>query len=90
MAEILLCIILAEREGNWLLNISTFQEMLPFMISFDLVNYIRWDIIYLANMLVIEDTAPYVYKEFMVRNFVVMETKALFNQLSLGYGSRTY
>ena len=41
MVEILLCFIQAEREGNWLLHISTFQEMLPFMIIYDHVNYTR-------------------------------------------------
>ena len=82
MVQILLCFILAEREGNWLLHISTFQEMLPFMVIYDHVNYTRYGIIYLADMLALPDTAPYVYKEFMEGNFVVKETEALFNQLS--------
>ena len=60
MVEILLCFIRGEREGNWLLHISTFQEMLPFMIIYDHVNYTRWGLIYLADMVALEDTAPYI------------------------------
>ena len=56
--------------------------MLPFKMTYDHMNCIRWGIIYLADMLALENTAPCVYKEFMERNFVVKEAEDPFNQLS--------
>ena len=51
------------------------------MIVYDHVNYTRWGIIYLADMMALEEIAPTVYNEFVAGNFVVKEAKGLFNQI---------
>ncbi len=82
MVSILLGFIRAEREGNWLLHLSTFASMLPWFAIYDHINYTRWGSVYLAYMHQLQVTHPDVYLEFMYGNFVVKQTQKKFNQLS--------
>ena len=47
----------------------------------DHTKYARWGPLYLADMKLLEMTAPQVYAEFMQGNFVVKRTKRRFNQV---------
>ena len=55
--------------------------MLPWLTIYDHTNYARWGPVYLADMKLLEVTAPEVYAEFMQGNFVVKSTKRRFNQV---------
>lgn len=82
MIEILLDFIRAQRDGNWGLHLEAFSAMLPWFTIYDHTNYARWGPIYLADMKLLEKTAPEVYTEFRNGNFVVKRTKRRFNQVS--------
>ena len=56
--------------------------MLPWFRIYDHTNNTRWGSIYLADMHQLELKLPAVYQEFNAGNFVVKQTKKLFNQLS--------
>ena len=75
MVEILLDFVRAERDGNWTLHLEAFAAMLPWLTIYDHTNYARWEPVYLADMKLLEMTAPEVYAEFMQGNFVVKRTK---------------
>jgi len=45
------------------------------------VNYTRWGIVYLADMLALEETAPTVYNEFMAGNFVVKDASTRYQMI---------
>lgn len=79
MVEILLAFIRAERDGNWVLHLEAFAEMLPWLTIYDHTNYARWGPVYLADMKSLEKTAPGVHAEFVNGNFVVKRTKRRFN-----------
>lgn len=55
--------------------------MLPWLTIYDHTNYARWGPVYLADMKLLEKTAPKVYAEFIDGNFVVKTTKRRFNQV---------
>ena len=42
---------------------------------YDHVNYARWGVVYLLDMLQLENTAPEVQAEFIAENFVVKENR---------------
>ena len=86
MVQILHLFIRAEREGNWKLHIDASQKMLPYMATYDHVNYMCWGIIYLADMMNLHETALEVYQQFMEGNFVVEESEGRFNQVSVDLG----
>ena len=81
MVEILLDFIRAERDGYWTLHLGTFAAMLPWLTIYDHTNYARWGHVYLADMKLLEKTAPEVHSEFVSGNFVVKRTNRRFNQV---------
>ena len=81
MVQLLLLFLRAEREGNWLLHLDTMKEMLPWMAIYDHTNYMRLGVIYMADMIHLEQTAPNVHREFLEGNFVVKEANGTFNQV---------
>ena len=81
MVELLLDFIRANRDGNWQLHLDTFAAMLPWMTVYDHVNYARWGPVYLADMKALPHTAPEVYQEFLMGNFVVKRSRHRFNQV---------
>ena len=65
MVLVLLRFIRAEREGDWRLHLASTAEMTPYFFSMDRTNYSRWLPVYIADMHLLEDTAPEVHQEFM-------------------------
>ena len=78
MVEILLNFIRAERDGNWTLHLEAFAAILPWLTIYDHTNYAQWGYVYLADMKLLEMTAPAVYAEFMPGIVVVKRTKRRF------------
>ena len=81
MVELLLDFIRANRDGLWKLHLDTFAAMLPWLTIYDHTNYARWGPVYLSEMRNLEKTAPQVYQEFMMGNFVIKRSKRRFNQV---------
>ena len=54
--------------------------MLPWLSTYDHLNYARWAPVYYADMLSLEQSAPEVYKDFVGGNFAVKKTNGAFNQ----------
>ena len=81
MVGILLRFTRAVREGNWLLYLSSFAEMLPWFALYDRNNYTRWGCVFLADMRQLKETAPEVYDGFINGDFVAKEADTKFNQI---------
>ena len=82
MVETLLDFIRAEREDNWELHLESFAAILPWLVVYDHNNYSRWGPVYLTEMRSLEKTAPEIYEEFKVGNFVIKRNNNVFNQVS--------
>ena len=72
-------VILFSKPNTYCVYVSI-HNMLPWLTIYDHTKYARWGLVYLANMKLLEMTAPQVYTEFMQGNFVVKRTKRRFNQ----------
>ena len=81
MVGVLLRFTRAIREGDWMLYLSTFAEMIPHFAAFSHTNYTRWGAVFLADMKLLEHTAPEVYQGFINGDFVVKETDNKYNQV---------
>ena len=90
MVAILLRFTRAIRDGNWKLYISTFADMLPWFAASDHINYTRWDLIFLADMQQLAETAPVVDEGFLKGDFVVKESAHRFNQIPDDQGLEHY
>ena len=55
MAEILLGLPKASREGNWELHVSTVRKMISWCFAYDKVNYARYLSSYLSEMSHLEE-----------------------------------
>ena len=71
----------AEWEANWELLLQSTAEMVPHFFSMDRTNYSRWLPIYLADMQLLEKTAPEVHDEFIKGNHAVNRCSQPFNQI---------
>ena len=52
------------------------------MMAYYHTDYSRWGLVYLIDMLQLEQTAPAVYEEFCAGNFVIKESAGAFNQIA--------
>ena len=77
----ILFFIRANRDGDWLLHLDSFEAMLPWLTIYDHLNYARWGPVYLAEMKGLPKTALDVYEEFLAGNFVVKRHSGRFNQV---------
>lgn len=71
MVEILLGLIRASREGDWILHLASIRAMIPWCFAYDRINYARYLPYYYAQMLQLPSTHPDVFKEFMEGCFSV-------------------
>ncbi|MES9879525.1 MAG: hypothetical protein ABW185_01435 [Sedimenticola sp.] len=81
MTSTLLQFIRAERDGMWTLHLSAVAQMIPYMFAYDRNKYSRWASVYLADMNMLESTAPQVYREFQAGNHPVKRSLQKFNQV---------
>lgn len=68
MVRILLLLTRAQRDGIWDLHLYVFQQMLPYFMYYNHINYARWGTIYLKGM---HQVHQEVKQEFEAGNFVV-------------------
>ena len=76
----LLRFIRAERKGDWRLHLASTAEMTPYF-SMDPTNYSPWLPAYIADMHLLEDTAPEVHQDFMQGNHAVSRSCQPFSQI---------
>ncbi|KAI8521965.1 hypothetical protein Bbelb_017190 [Branchiostoma belcheri] len=71
LVEILLGLLRATREGDWLLHLVSIRQLIPWCFSYDRVNYARYLSYYYAQMSRLQTQHPDVYAEFMRGRFSV-------------------
>ena len=69
--DVLLELIRASREGNWLLHFHAIRQMIPWCFAYDKINYARYLPVYYAEMMNLPSEHPDVYGNFMAKNFAV-------------------
>ena len=69
--DVLLGLIRASQEGNWLLHLHAIQQTIPWCFAYDKVNYARHQPVYYAEMMNLLSEHPDVYGNFMAGNFAV-------------------
>ncbi|KAJ8351728.1 hypothetical protein SKAU_G00232040 [Synaphobranchus kaupii] len=68
----------AEREGDWLLHLTTFRKMLPYYFAAGHVNYARYGLYYLRSM---EKLPPHVQSHFLQGQHVTRNIRGIWNGL---------
>ena len=71
MVEILLGLIRASREGDWMLHMASIRAMIPWCFAYDRMNYARYLPYYYAQMSQLPITHPDMYRKFMEGGFSV-------------------
>ena len=71
MVEILLGLIRASREGDWMLHLASLRAMIPWCFAYDRLNYARYLPYNYAQMYQLPTTNPDVHAEFMQGGFSV-------------------
>ncbi|KAL7394540.1 hypothetical protein ABVT39_027571, partial [Epinephelus coioides] len=71
LVEIMLALIRASREGNWILHLAAIRQMIPWCFAYDKVNYARFLPFYYASMTQLPVEHPEVYTQFMEGRFAV-------------------
>ena len=71
MVEVLLGLVRAAREGNWLLHLAMVRKIIPWCFAYDKINYAWFLPYYYATMTRLHIDHPEVYAEFMKGGFSV-------------------
>jgi len=79
MVEILLDCIRAERDGNWDLHLRTVKKMIPYLILYNHVNYVRGCVLYLSDM---AKLPPELTTAFQQGHFSVKRKAGKFNNVA--------
>ena len=69
--NVLLALLRAAREGNWLLHLSAIRNMIPWCFAYDRFNYARYLPAYYAEMTNLAANHPAVYQAFLGGSFSV-------------------
>lgn len=75
MVSLLLQLIRATREGNWLLHLSCIEKIIPYMFAYDNINYARYLPVYLAQMTNLPRTNPQAHHHFLSGSFGVQRSR---------------
>lgn len=71
VGKVLLGLIRASREGDWLLHMSSVSQMIPWCFAYDKVNYSRYLSVYYGTMSNLETSDPDIFEYFMQGGFSV-------------------
>jgi len=71
MVEIMLALLRASREGDWMLHLASIREMIPWCFAYDKLNYARFLPYYYAQMSRLPLDHPEVHAHFMEGGFSV-------------------
>ena len=66
----------AEREGDWLLHLATFRDMIPFYFAAGHMNYARYGLYYLRSM---EKLPPHILSHFLKGEHVMHHIQGIWN-----------
>ena len=69
--ETLLMYTEATRTDNWKLHLAKMEELLPYFHAHDQYDYARWGLLYVADMLELQNTDPETRKYLDQGNFVI-------------------
>ena len=69
--DVVLGLLRASREGNWMLHLNAIQTMIPWCFAYDKVNYARYLSPYFAQMTNLQEKNPCVYGAFQMGQFSV-------------------
>ena len=69
--NILLALMRASREGNWLLHLHAIRAMITWCFAYDKVNYARYLPVYLTEMINLQTDHPDVHQGLMAGHFSV-------------------
>ena len=72
----------SERDGDFLLNMKTIQDLLPVFLGCDSLNYLRYGSFYLELLKNVKHTHPELHDSFLKKHFVVKRTSGSFNAVS--------
>ena len=88
--DVLLGLIRASQEGNWLLHLHAIQQTIPWCFAYDKVNYARHQPVYYAEMMNLLSEHPDVYGNFMAENFAVhLAEKSPFGRIPVAKDTKT-
>lgn len=68
LVEILLGLIRASREGNWLLHLSSISAMIPWCFAYDKHNYANYLSMYYSQMSRLQETHPEIHQQMTLCN----------------------
>lgn len=71
LVEILLGLIRADREGDWLLHLANIRKMIPWCFAADKTNYARYLPVYFLQMASLQGTSQELYNHFLNGGFSV-------------------
>lgn len=71
----------ATRSRNWMQHLATSDEMCIYFHAHDQSNYLKWALLYLADMLELETTDPESWKFFEDGNFTVSKNEVAFTSI---------
>uniref|UniRef100_H3AH91 Uncharacterized protein n=1 Tax=Latimeria chalumnae TaxID=7897 RepID=H3AH91_LATCH len=75
LVEILLGLLCASREGNWLLHLHFIRSIIPWCFAYDKQNYVRYLSVYYAQMTRLPDGHPDIHEHFQNGGFSVQEQR---------------
>lgn len=83
MVSLLVRFTRATREGNWCDHLSATREIMPWMFSYDHVNYSRYLPLYWCQMHELQTTCPSAYEKLSNGDFCVQRSENPFSQISV-------
>ena len=79
----LLQFVRSQREGNFFLYIDTLGRLMPWFFTLDHVYYARWLPVHIRDLLALQQSHPYVHREFMKRKFVIQRSFHAFSPMPM-------
>ena len=73
IADLFLNFVHAKRIGNWDLDLQSAAEMVPCCFAYDPLNFTRYLLVYIHEMLAVSDPHPSVEEHLAARDFVVQQ-----------------
>ena len=73
------------RSKNFKLFVESLEEMLPFFLAIDHLNYARWLPVHLKDLKSLSSTKSTIYAAFLEENFVVTKTLWKFSSIPIDY-----
>ena len=76
------CLIRADRDGDFLLHVSTVGNLLILLVGFDRLHYLRCGSFYYKTLKSLKTTHPYLYQRFLLGDFVAKTNSGSFNAVA--------